>query len=149
MKNIQTIKAAILLICFFSLFSAGCSKDENPSNTENDMNLVGTWKLTKMVSEYQGETETFTESQLDSMDLVWNLNLESDGTAEQTTNMSGPTVSMPGTWSTSANQLTLVLNAPSGETGTLVYEYVIDGNILKLNWEIPAGTKFHAEFTKQ
>jgi hypothetical protein len=31
----------------------------------------------------------------------------------------------------------------------MVYEYVIDGNLLKLNWEIPAGTKFNAEFTRQ
>ncbi len=149
MNDIQTIKTAILLICFVSSFSGGCAKDKDTENTKRDMAVVGTWKLTKMASEYQGETETFTESQLDSMDLVWNLNLESDGTAEQTTNISGPTLTMPGTWSTSANQLTLVLNAPSGETGTLVYEYVLDGNILKLNWEIPAGTKFSAEFTKQ
>ena len=149
MNNIQTIKAAVLLICFFSFFQGGCIKDEDPKNTENNTNLVGVWKLTKMISDYQDETETFTESQLDSMGLVWNLNLESDGTAEQTTNISGPTTTMPGTWSTSANQLTLVLNGPYGETGTLVYEYVIDGNILYLNWEIPAGTKFNAEFTKK
>ena len=102
-----------------------------------------------MVSEYQGETETFTESQLDSMGLIWNLKIENDGTAEQITNISGPTLTMPGTWSTTANQLTLVLMTPSGESGKMVYEYLIDGNILILNWEIPAGTKFNAEFTKQ
>ena len=56
---------------------------------------------------------------------------------------------MPGTWSTSANQLTMILTGPTGESATLVYEYAIDGNLLKLNWEIPAGTKFYAEFTKQ
>jgi hypothetical protein len=32
-----------------------------------------------------------------------------------------------------------------------VWTFIIedDGNILKLNWEIPAGTKFTAEFIKQ
>ena len=25
----------------------------------------------------------------------------------------------------------------------------VDGNILKLNWGLPAGMKFYAEFTKQ
>ena len=149
MNNIQAIKTAILLICFISLFSGGCDKDKDSENIKSDMTLVGTWKLTKMVSEYQGETETFTESQLDSMGLIWNLKIENDGTAEQITNISGPTLTMPGTWSTTANQLTLVLMTPSGESGKMVYEYLIDGNILILNWEIPAGTKFNAEFTKQ
>ncbi len=63
--------------------------------------------------------------------------------------MSGPLVTMPGTWSTSANQLTTILTGPTGGTGTVVYEYAIDGNILELNWQIPAGSEFYAEFTKQ
>ena len=63
--------------------------------------------------------------------------------------MSGPLVTMPGTWSTSSNQLTMILIGPSGEPGTLVYEYEIDDNILKLDWELSGGTKLYAEFTKQ
>ncbi len=113
------------------------------------MALAGNWKLTKMSSEYQGETETFTESQLDSLGLVWTYKIEDDGTIEQTTNISGTLITMQGTWETSANKLTLILTGPTGGSGTLVYEYLIDGNILKLNWDIPAGTKFYAEFTKQ
>jgi hypothetical protein len=149
MNELLVIKVAILPVLFFSFLLEGCHKDESSEGLENDMALVGNWKLTKMISEYQGETETFTESQLDSMDFIWNLKMKNDGTAEQTTNISGPTVTMPGTWSSSANQLTMVLSTPSGESGTMVYEYVIDGNLLKLNWEIPAGTKFNAEFTRQ
>jgi hypothetical protein len=113
------------------------------------MELVGTWKLTKLSSEYQGVTETFTEGQLDSMGVVWTLRMAYDGTMEQITNISGPLVTSPGTWSTSVDQLTMVLIGPTGEPGTMVYEYVIDGSILKLHWEIPAGTKLDAEFTKQ
>ena len=42
-----------------------------------------------------------------------------------------------------------MLTHSAGGTGTLVYDYVIDGNILKLNWEIQSGAKFYAEFTKK
>ena len=42
-----------------------------------------------------------------------------------------------------------MLTHSSGGTGTLVYDYVIDGNILKLNWEIQSWAKYEAEFTKQ
>jgi hypothetical protein len=145
---LRVVTAAILFALFFPLFSGGCTKDETPTEPERDIALVGNWKLTTLSSENQGVTETFTESQLDSMGIVWTLRIEDDGTIEQTTNMSGPLVTMPGTWSTSANQLTMILTGPTGEPGTMVYEYVIDGDILKLDWEIP-GTEFHAEFTEQ
>jgi hypothetical protein len=114
------------------------------------MSLVGTWELTRTISEYQGESETLTESQLDSMGLIWAYKIEDDGTIELTTNLDGTLITLSGTWSTSANQLTMMLTGPSGESPTpIVYEYVIDGNILKLNWELPSGVKIYAEFTKQ
>ncbi len=141
-------KLFYVTLTVFMLFYFGCSKDKSPTEPESDMELVGNWKLTKTISEYQGETETFTESQLDSMGLVWTYKIEDDGTIELTTNISGTLLTLPDTWSTSENQLTMILIGPTGKPGTLVYEYVIDGNILKL-WELPAGTKSYAEFTKQ
>ncbi len=42
-----------------------------------------------MSSEYQGVTDILTESQIDSMGLVWTLKMDDDGIIEQTTNMSG------------------------------------------------------------
>jgi len=128
-----------------------CSKDSKTSTgPEHDMSLVGTWELTRTISEYQGESETLTESQLDSMGLIWAYKIEDDGTIELTTNLDGTLITLSGTWSTSANQLTMMLTGPSGESPTpIVYEYVIDGNILKLNWELPSGVKIYAEFTKQ
>ena len=149
MSYFRKIKLAILFVLIFSFLSGGCSKDENPIEAKSDPRLAGIWEITKMTYEYQGVTETLTESQLDSMDFVWTFTIEDDGTIEQTTNISGPLLTMPGTGSSSANQLTLNLTGPTGKTGTIIYEYAVDGNILKLNWEIPAGTKFAAEFTKQ
>ncbi|MBA7542004.1 hypothetical protein ES705_34320 [subsurface metagenome] len=149
MSNFRVSIVAILLAVILYLLSGGCSKDESPTEPQSNMALVGNWKLTKMSSEFQGVTDTFTESQLDSVGIVRTFKIEDDETVEQTTNLSGPLVTMSGTWSTSTNQFTMILTGPTGETGTLVYEYVIDGNILKLNWEIPVGTKLYAEFTKQ
>jgi hypothetical protein len=107
-----------ILVFIFALLSGGCSKDENPTEAKNDLALVGYWELTEMSSEDQGVIDTLTESQIDSMGLVWTLKIEDDGTIEQTTNMSGPLVTMPGTWSTSANQLTTILTGPTGAPPT-------------------------------
>ena len=149
MNNSRLVIVIILCMALFSVFSGSCSKDKSPTGPEGDIALVGNWKVTLMSSEYQGVTVTYTESQLDSMGMVWTFEIKDDSTIEQTTNMSGPLVTMPGTWSTSSNQLTMILIGPSGEPGTLVYEYEIDDNILKLDWELSGGTKLYAEFTKQ
>ncbi|MBC8186025.1 lipocalin family protein [candidate division KSB1 bacterium] len=148
MNNQKIIFVACLCFLLFTLFFSACEKD-SPTKPKDDMSLVGTWDVSLMGYEHQAETITYTESQLDSMGIIWTLKFEEDGTAEQTTNMSGPLVTFPGTWSTSGENLTMILTATSGETATLVYKYAIDGNILKINWSIPAGTEFEAEFTKQ
>ena len=149
MGDLRALKAAVLFVLILSLFSGGCGKDETPAGPASDTALVGNWKLTQTFSEYQGAVESLTESQLDSMDVVWTLRIENNGTVEQTTNLSGSLATMPGTWSASANQLTLVLTHPSGERGRLVYEYIIAGNRLKLNWAMPTGAKLSAEFAKR
>ena len=114
----------------------------------SDMGLIGTWHITKMTSIFQGSTEVFTESQLDSLGIVWEYKFENELSVELTTNIDGPVVIMPGTWSTSDNQLTMILAGPSGTPGTLVFEYLIEGNILKLDWNANE-TNYLAEFTKQ
>jgi hypothetical protein len=53
------------------------------------------------------------------MGLIWTLKFEGDGTAEQTTNISGTLVTFPGIWSTSGNHLTLTLAATTGEVGAI------------------------------
>ncbi len=148
MNTQKTLFFALLCLLLLTLFFSGCDKD-SPTKPKDDMDLVGIWDVSLMSSEYQGETTTFTESQLDSMGLIWTLKFEENGTMEQATTMSGPLATFPGTWNTSGNELTMVLTAPTGEAGTITYEYAIDENILKLNWEMPTGTKLYAEFTKQ
>ncbi len=148
-RHIFPFSSILILLTAITLLT--CSKDSKTSTgPENDMALVGTWELTKTISEYQGETEILTESQIDSIGLVWAYKIEDDGTIELTTNLDGSLVTLQGTWSTSANQLTMMLTGPSGESpDPLVFEYLIDGNILQLNWDIPSGAKFYAEFTRQ
>ena len=148
MNNQKTIFAAMQCLLVYALFFIACGKD-SPTKPNDDQMLVGSWDVSKMISEYGGEIDTLTASQLDSMGLVWTLKMNEDGTAEQTTNLSGPLLTFPGTWSVSANKLTLNLIGPNGENGKMVYEFAVDGNILKLSWELLAGAKLYAEFTKQ
>jgi len=148
MINLKLIN--VFKVCVVSIFIilSGCKDNKNPAGPDKENPLAGTWMISHMRTEYQGNIETFTKAQLDSMGLIWSLSFEDD-VVEQTTNISGPIVIIPGTWETSDEQLTLTLTGPTSGISTLIYEYSIDGNILKLNWQLPAGTKFYAEFSKQ
>lgn len=130
------------------MLSFNC-KEETPAETANDMALVDNWEITKMTSEFQGATEIFTEHQLDSMGIIWEYKFNADLTLELSTNMEGPFLTLDGDWSTEINQLTMVVTGPNGTPGTIVYAYVINGNILTLNWTIQNGAKQEGEFTKQ
>ena len=83
------------------------------------------------------------------MGMVWTFRFEGDGSMEQVTNIGGPLITMPGTWNTSTDQLTMTLTGPTGGQGQMAYQYSIDENILELIWSLPAGPDFVAEFTKQ
>ena len=142
---------ALLCIVLFSLVSGSCGEDggpTGPTGPSRDMALVGFWRLTTS-SWTNGETGSYSEAQLDSMGMIWTLDMRTDGTAEQTTNIGGPLLAFPGTWETSGGQLTLILEGPSGETGPMIYTYSVDVTTLILDWSLEAGMMFSAEFTKQ
>lgn len=149
MKKLNSMIGIMVCMVLFSLFSGSCNKDDDTPEPTNDQALVGNWDISKMTSEFQGVTEVLTQSQIDSTGLIWTYIIKNNDSIEQITNMDGSLVTMPGTWSTSANQLTMILTAPTGGAGTLLYDYVINGIILKLNWELQSGAKYEAEFTKQ
>jgi len=125
-------------------------KDNNSTEPQYDSNLVGNWKVSSMSWEGPTESGSYDQRQLDSVGVIWNLNFMSDNTAEQITNLSGPTITQPGTWTNSGNKLSLNLKVPnSDEAGTMDYTYIVENNLLKLNWLLGDGTIFDGEFTKQ
>ncbi len=137
------------IVSLFFILTIFCSCSDNSTEADEINSLVGTWDVSKMTSIFEGVTETYDSSQLAQMELVWTLKFLEDNTAEQITNISGPLLTMPGTWSTSDDQLTLALLGPTGTTGTIVYEYTVDEDLLELNWNMPNGRENIAEFTKQ
>ena len=141
LKSWSKTSVLIFLILLFSCNDQSTEPDEmNP--------LIGTWVISKMTSVSLGETEIFDAPQLEEMGVIWCYTFKDDHTVEQITNISGSLLTMPGTWSVSGNQLTLILVGPNGTPGTLEYEYSIENDVLKLNWQIPAGPEFFAEFKK-
>ena len=149
MNNYKLAVTVLTFIILSSLFTVSCSKDDSPTEPQNDMALVGDWELSLMRSIEAADTTILDQSELDSMGLIWNLEFKDDLTMEQVTNMSGPIVTMPGTWETSGNQLSITLTGPSDETSTLTYAYAVDGNLMSLDWQLPSGTEFYSEFTRQ
>ena len=105
-------------------------------------------KISKISWKCPNEIVTYTESQLDSMGIVWTFKIEDDGTVEWTSNISGTLVTISCTWSTSANKLTITPKEFNYEVGPMTFNYAVEENILKLNWEREGG-KHYAEFTKQ
>lgn len=139
----------IFLVVVISFLIGSCKNNPSEPKIQYDPDLVGSWKIATMSSQYEGETVTYTESQLDSIGLIWTLDIEKDGRVVQTTNMSSPVVEMPGTWKTSGAKLTLNLQAPNGEIGEMVYDYVVHEDVLEFRWSLSSGVDFYAEFTRQ
>jgi hypothetical protein len=142
-----SVSSAIIL-AFFSLIcvSLQCKETDEPENET----LTGKWKLSKMSWENQSESGLYSQKQLDSIGVIWEFEFFSDGKITQTTNLSGPLVTFPGTWSVAGNQLTLTLTNPydNNSTGILNYDFSVSETTLKLNWTISGGTKYVAEFNK-
>lgn len=140
-------KVAVIILLGMILISC---KDDTPTEPQYDSSIVGNWKVISLSWDGSTESGSYNQSQLDSVGVVWNLNFNLDNTAEQITNLSGLTTSQSGTWSNTKNKLTLNLKTPnSDETGTMVYTYTVEDNLLKLNWLLSEGTIFDADFTKQ
>lgn len=134
-------------LLFLGLLILSCSKSS--TKVEDSPVLTGTWDISKMTWSDGGTVGTYTQSQLESLGLIWTLKFEENGSALQTTNLSGDLINMPGSWETDSGTLKLILTAPTGETGIMEYEYVLLENLLKLNWQFPAGTTYGAEFSRQ
>ena len=148
MDKLNKIKLVLLCLSSFLVFFISCEKD-NPTEPNENANIIGIWEISKVTTVYQGETVIYSKEEIEVMGLIWTLTFKADNTMEQTTNISGPLVTFPGTWSTSEGNLTMILTPTSGETASIVYEYGINDNILQLNWCMPNGTELEAEFTKQ
>lgn len=146
MKKIRQLLYFVLVLTFLSLILM-CSDDNNPTEPINDAELVGKWKISKMSWSSSSESGTYSQTQLDSLGLIWQLTFYSDKTAEQMTNIDGPTITQECTWSTKDNVLTLTLKAPY--SGSIDFKFTIAKNILTLDWGIPSGTEYIAEFMKQ
>jgi hypothetical protein len=146
MKLFKSIIGDSAILLFLLGFAFSCSNKSTES--EEIHPLVGSWEISAMTTLNQGETETFNQSQLNEMGVIWKYIFSEDYSAEQITNISGSLLSMPGTWSASETQLTLVLLGPAGNKGTLKYLYRIEDDILKLNWQLQDGPEYFAEFTK-
>lgn len=148
MKNIIQLFYLIISLTLFA-FLTSCSDDDNPTEPNTNNQLIGTWKISKMIFTSPVESGVYSESQLDSLGLIWNLTFNSDKTAEQVTNLSGPLTTQSGKWSISGDELILILNSPTGnEVGTMKYLYALQSGLLELSWELPEASKFVAEFKK-
>jgi len=139
-------KALRFIIVLSFLFFEGCNNDKNPVNSDEDLTLLGIWEVNLMSSEFEDVTDVISRSQLDSIGIIWTLEFEDDHSAIQITNMSGPLISMAGTWENKDTELLITLTGPSGSQSTLTYEYFCDDSMLSLEWQMNNDRNFHAEF---
>ncbi len=153
MSKKRVINSFILLIIgiMLALFFVACSSDENnPTESTNESDVIGVWKQISMSWTTSYECGCYSQAQLDSLGIVWELTFNADKSAEQVTTLGGSLTTQTGTWTMSGDQLALTLKAPTtNELGTIYYACVVEKNSLTLCWKIPTGTEFSSEFTKQ
>ncbi len=149
-KNTNSFILLVLGIIIALLFVACSSDENNPTESTIEADLIGVWKQISMSWTTSYECGCYSQSQLDSLGLVWELTFNSDKSAEQLTNLDDSLTTQTGTWTLSGNVLSLTLKAPTTEeVGTIDYTCVLENNLLNLCWTIPTGTEFSSEFTKK
>ena len=149
-KNINSFILIIIGMVITLLFAACSSDENNPTESTNDVDVIGVWKQISMSWTTSYDSGSYSQSQLDSLGIVWELTFNSDNTAVQITNLGGSLTTQTGTWAISGDQLTLTVKAPTtDEFGTICYKCDVENNLLNLCWTISTGTEFSSEFTKQ
>jgi|GEM_PF-2296908 len=143
-NRLKKIFTVTLIMLMHHLIS--CS--ENSTETEGLHPLIGIWDISNVTTEYQGISDTYDENQIKEMGVIWTYIFKDDNTMELITNLSGTLITIQGTWATSGNKLNTVQTGPTGETANLIYDFTVNGDVLKLNWQIPNGTEFFTEFHK-
>ena len=97
-----------------------------------DSALIGTWHVIEYNISANGRDVHQDEAKLKADDSKWDIVLNVDGTAEQTTNMvNGLLDTLSGQWTSKGEQLFLYLMDGKIRTD-LVYDYTLDDNILAI-----------------
>lgn len=112
--------------------------------------LTGTWKIIEFEMINEKNNNKRTEEKLKEDGSVWELFIMEEGNLKQSSNMhSGVIESQEGSWKTSDNNLTFVLQIDNREI-KLVYKYQIIDNILILERSNPMSTmKIISKFRKK
>ncbi|MBN2413271.1 hypothetical protein JXQ31_16450 [candidate division KSB1 bacterium] len=148
MKNVKFFKPALSGVIIVLLLLSACSKD-NPVEPKKEPDFIGNWDIYSVSWTTPAETGTYNKSQLDSLGLVWKLKLKTDGAAEQITNIDGPLLTLPGTWTSSGNKLYIAWTGPTGGKATINYDFSVVNNILSLSWTYAGGAnKTTAEYVR-
>jgi hypothetical protein len=137
-------KFILLLLISSMLFLNGCSKDDNPTSSEEDA-LVGTWVLTKIILTSLGNTELSPQTAGFSATII----MKSDKTfTANYSDSDGPSTDA-GTWSVSGGKLILKSNDGTVEETP----YTLSGNKFTLERTLQVPTfgsiPVKMEFTKQ
>jgi len=149
----KTINRCIILITgiVLTLLFVACSSDENnPTEQTSEPDLNGVWKQTSLSWTNSYNCGCYSNAQLDSLGIVWELTLYIDNTVEQVKNLDDSLITQTGTWVISGNQLGISLIEPTTDkVSSIDYKFVVEDNLLYLSWVIATGTEFSSELAKQ
>ncbi len=133
-------------ILFIIIFSIATFTTETVQ--END--LIGTYNIIEFEVINDNVSNKTTKTQLEENDSVWNLELMEDNRLSQSSNMhSGQLETQEGTWKSSDNSLTFLLQLNNREI-ELIYTYKLKNDSLILNRSDPTGTmKIISKFNRK
>ena len=144
-QSIGVFSFLFMVSIIFSIIS--CKKNNGtPQNTDGN-SFVGYWIVSKIISEYNGETEVMMQMELIDKGIIWTWQLSVDSTMEMTTNFNGPLKTWEGRWYYEDQQIGFI-TVENGVAREFIYKGSIQSGKLVLNWKKTNGTKYSADFVK-
>ena len=134
-----------IIYCLFLIIS--CTKNNGILQNPDGNSFVGYWIVSKITTEYNGETEVMMESELFEKGIVWTWQLSIDSIMEMTTNFNCPLTTWEGRWYYEDQQIGFI-TVENGIAREFIYKGSIQSDKLVLNWEKTNGYKYSADFVK-
>ena len=139
MRFLSYVKIMIVLFLTISLFYSCDDDDSNPTENNNQDNLIGEWTLVKVAIPSMSMELTPEQA-----GFMINGELKNDGTFSMTTTDSTGSITETGDWSTSNS--TLIMSYEDGRNDQL--EYTVSGDEITLTSLIEMqGIEIMAELT--
>ena len=135
------------IILLSILFIIGCEKDSPTGSGVNP--LVGVWEGSEINYDYSdGTSVTYTLGEnMEMGTMTWIFG--EDGVTSMIAKAATETYTNSGTWSATGNKLTIIPTSTNDGEETMIFDFIISGNLLTINDEYVGTSDGEISFTTE